>query len=201
MRRAGVLALAAALVMSGPAAAQEAAPSPPAETQIRAPVLVLQGDALFEGSAFGRAARERFEAESRALLTENREIERALEDEERALTERRATLPADEFRKLATAFDAKVEGIRTARDAKSRDITLTFDEERKRLLREALPVLGAIMSEFGATVILDRAQVVVNLEAIDITDLAIARIDAVIGAGAPPPAPPPAPAPTPAPAP
>jgi Skp family chaperone for outer membrane proteins len=183
------LLLAGALA-AGPASAQEpvdpAAPPAAGPVQVRSPVLVIRRDALFDGSAFGKAARARFESESQAFLAENRSLEAALEAEERDLTERRATAPVEEFRSLALAFDAKVEGIRTARDAKSRDLTRAFEEERQRFVQAALPVLAEIMSEFGATVILDKEMVVVNLGAIDVTEEALRRIDAAIGAGAPP---------------
>lgn len=191
MRPAGAAVLLLAAALAGPGAAQD--PAPPVTVDVtgpvRSPVLVLRSGDLFEKSAFGRASRARFEAESQALLAENREIEQALEAEELALTEQRATLPADEFRKLAEAFDAKVEEIRTARDAKSRDITRAFEEDRKRLLQDALPVLAEIMTDFGAAVILEQSQVIVNLDTIDVTDRAIALIDAAVGADGTLPAP------------
>jgi Skp family chaperone for outer membrane proteins len=180
----------AAMLMATAAAGQEAPVPPPGPdpatappAQVRSPVLVIRRDVLFEGSAYGRAARARFEAASQALLAENRELERALEAEERELTGRRATLPADEFQALAAAFDTKVEGIRTAREAKSRDITRQFDEDRQRFLQIAGPVLAQIMAEYGAVVILDQQTVVVNLEAIDVTALATERLNAAPGDG------------------
>ncbi len=182
-RAAAAAAFAASAAWSQDAPVPPASPpvQPPADVQVRSPVLVIRRDALFEGSAFGKASRAGYEADSQALIAENRTLERALEEEERDLTERRATLPADEFQTLSAAFDTKVEGIRTARDAKSRDITRRFDEDRQRFLQAAIPVLAQIMAEFGATVILDQQTVVVNLEAIDVTEIAIARIDAAIG--------------------
>lgn len=175
MRWAGrLLALALAALPAAPSAAQE----PP-----RAAILVLRQDALFEGSAFGRASRARVEAASRALLSENRTIEAGLEAEERDLTELRATLAPSEFRERADAFNAKVEDIRQAQDAKSRAIARQRDEDRQRFLKAAVPVLAQIMQEHGASLLLDQASVVLNLESIDITDEAIARIDAAIGDG------------------
>jgi Skp family chaperone for outer membrane proteins len=180
----------AAMVMATAAAGQETPVPPPGAdpatappAQVRSPVLVIRRDVLFEGSAYGQAARARFEAASQALLAENRELERALEAEERELTARRATLPAEEFQALAAAFDTKVEGIRTAREAKSRDISRQFDEDRQRFLQIAGPVLAQIMAEYGAVVILDQQTVVVNLEAIDVTALATERLNAAPGDG------------------
>lgn len=147
------------------------------------PVLVLRQDDLFEQSAFGRASSARIEAANAALLSENREIESALEVEERDLTLRRGTLPPADFQALSEAFNAKVEGIRAAQDAKSREIARTRDDDRQRFLQAAVPVLAAIMQEEGAQAILDEQAVVLSFDRIDITAKAIARIDASIGDG------------------
>ncbi len=161
-----------------------ALPVPAQEAPVASwPVLVLRQDDLFEQSAFGQASTARIEAANSALLAENREIEAALEAEERDLTERRASLPPAEFQALSEAFNAKVEGIRSAQDAKSRDIARTRDEDRQRFLQAAVPVLATIMQEEGAQAILDEQAVVLSFDRIDITSKAIARIDAEIGDG------------------
>jgi Skp family chaperone for outer membrane proteins len=182
-------ALVAALMMPVGTWAQDTATDPetpgPAVTVAPAlpPVLVVNQDALFEQSAYGRAAQSRLEAASAALVAENREIEAALEAEERSLTDRRATLPPDEFRALAEAFNVKVEGIRKAQDTKSRSITRARDEDRQRFFQAAVPVLADILRESGGLVILDQSQVVLSLDRIDVTDEAIRRLDVQIGTG------------------
>lgn len=186
---AGVLAICLAL----PSVAQDAVPA-------GIPVLVLRQNDLFENSAFGIASNARIEAANALLLAENREIESALEIEERDLTERRASLPPAEFQTLSEAFNVKVVEIRSAQEAKSRDILRIRDEDRRRFAQAAVPVLAQIMQEAGAQVILDEQLVVLNLDRIDITARAIARIDAAIGDGSTLPAetpPPPAPQSTP----
>lgn len=178
-----------------PAMAQESLPI--------ATILTMDQDRLFVGSAFGKAALAREEAATRALAAENVRIEQTLEIEEKDLTTRRATLPTAEFAALAAAFDAKVEQIRTAQDAKSRAIGLRRDEDRKRFLQAAIPVLGSLLTENGAVAILDKNAIILSLSAIDVTEAAIARVDAALGDGStlPPPEPPPEPLPAPAPAP
>lgn len=168
---------------------------------LRSPVLTVDQDALFVGSAFGRASLARLEAASDALLAENRRIEAALEAEERALTERRATLSADDFRTAAAAFDTKVESIRKAQDAKSRDIARISETDRKTFYDAVVPALADIMRESGAAVLLDQTAVVLSLGAVDVTQAGIARIDALLAPDGTrvEPAPPPEPAPEPAP--
>lgn len=153
------------------------------------PVLTLDQDRVFGGSAYGRATLAAIDSEIKALQAEDRKIEAALETEEKALTDLRPDLPADEFRALADAFDIKVKGIRAARDAKARELAAQRAQVRQRFVEAALPVLADIMAEQGASIILDRSAIILSFDKVDITDLAIARIDAVLGDGSTPPAP------------
>ncbi|HSF63071.1 MAG TPA: OmpH family outer membrane protein [Paracoccaceae bacterium] len=184
--RAGLTGAALAATLALPLAAQEAPPPAAPETEtlpIQSPVLILRQDELFDRSAFGRASLVRLDEANRALLAENRQIETALEAEERDLTDQRARLPAPEFRALAEAFDAKVEGIRAAQEAKGRAIARSRDEDRQRFFSAALPILAEIMRDAGAAVILNDEAVILSFDRVDITALAVARIDAAIGTG------------------
>ena len=193
--RAGLTAGAVLVALAGPLAAQDPPRlpvDPGTQLPVQSPVLILRQDELFERSAFGRASLVRIEEANRALLAENRQIEAALEAEERDLTQRRSGLPAAEFRALAEAFDTKVEGIRAAQEAKGRAIARSRDEDRQKFFSAVVPILAEIMREAGAAVILDDAAVILSFDRVDITALAVARIDAAIGAGeslAPAPAP------------
>jgi len=91
-----------ALVLAGPAVGQEgAAPAATAEPAgvvvPQSPILMLDRNRLLAETMFGKAVEQQFEADSRALISENLRLEKALEAEERELTDRRATLPAEEF--------------------------------------------------------------------------------------------------------
>lgn len=170
------------LALAGPGAAQTEAPAPPAAVA-SAPILTLDRDRLFTGTLFGRAVSSRFEGEATALQAENRRIDAALEAEERLLTERRGTMPPDEFRSLTDDFDSRVEGLRTAQETKARDLSRRRDEARQKFFEAAVPVLGELMTEQGAVAIIDRAALILSFDRIDVTDEAIARIDEVLGDG------------------
>lgn len=193
MRRRAALAGLLAAAAAGVAPAQEPA---------RLPVVVLDREALFAQSAFGRRVRADIEAASEALGAENRRIEAELEAEERDLTERRATTDPEAFRDLAAAFDARVEAIRAAQDAKGLAIQLQTERAQQVFEEEAGPILSELAGAVGALVVLDRRMVIAASGQVDITDLARRRIDAELGDGArlaaPPPEPPvPDPAPDP----
>lgn len=179
--RPGPMRLAAAglLLLAAASQAQEAP----------APLLTLDQDRFFLESDFGRAAIDRERADTAALEQENKRIEAGLVAEEQALTEQRAALSPEEFTARATAFDEKVERIRAEQDAKAQALVARRDAERQEFRQLAGPVLGELLGERKAMAILDKGLVIVALSAIDITDAAIAKLNAAL---ARPPADPPA---------
>lgn len=147
------------------------------------PVVLLDRQRLYEGSAMGQALLEQLDAESLALIAENRNLEAALELEEQDLTKRRATLSAAEFRALADDFDRRVEELRQSQDSKSRALARSREEERQHFFTASVPVLAQMMQEIGAVAILDHAAVILSFDRIDITQAAITRLDAAFAAG------------------
>lgn len=189
-RLARVVMLAALLLPAGPLGAQPAGEGaspqgPPLrrDVPIYSLIAVISPDELFHNSAFGRFAQARTDERRRALQAENQELEAALETEERDLTQRRQQMTPEAFRPLADAFDEKVKQIRANQEGKARDLLRDVDETRERFITAATPVLKQLMVELGAMVVLDRDQVVVSLDAVDITDRAISQIDASLGDG------------------
>ncbi len=178
------LLLAAALV-AGPAVAQDAlsVAEPPAAVPL-SPVVVLDRDALYARSAFGRRVAADVEAASNDLAAENRRLESELEAEERALTARRETMEPDAFRELAAEFDTRVTAIRQAQDAKARAIAQQTERAQALFLDQANPILVELAREADALVILDKRFAIASADEIDITARAQARIDAALGDGA-----------------
>lgn len=172
MRRRALLAGLAALAgLAVPAAAQTSVGLPP-------PVLIVDIERIFANTAAGQGVSAEFEAAARALAEENRRIEAELEAEERELTEQRDELSSEEFRARADAFDAKVQRLRAEQDEKAREVEALQSGGRQRVLQEIVPILSEILRERGALVLLDRRDVFLAADAIDITDEAIRRINA-----------------------
>lgn len=167
-----VLGLVAA---AGAGAGQEAPPD--------VPIATLDQEALFLRSAFGQRLQRDLETQRDALAAENRRIEAGLIAEEQALTEKRKTLAPGEFGPLAQDFDRKVESIRSEQDAKARALQQRLDRERQLFLSQVGPVLAEILRTRGALVLIDSAAVLIAAAGVDITDQAIAAIDARLGDG------------------
>ena len=174
-----VLAMSA---LGSPAVAQETGSG---QAEAPAGILTLDVERLFAETAYGRRVVRDIEADAATLATENRRIEAELIDEERALTDRRASLSVEEFRTLADAFDTKVDRIREEQDGKTRELQRRREVERQRFFGQIGPILSALVQERRAAVVLDRRSVFIAAESVDVTVEAIARIDAEIGDGVP----------------
>ena len=186
MRRAGFLcragasigvALGAALCVVGAGQAQAQTARADAPAVIRSPVLTLNYEQFIAGSRMGQQMSADYEAERARLEAANAEIASQLEAEELALTKARDTMQADAFRKAASAFDEKVQKIRQERRDAETILARKRDDLRIRFEQAAVPVLSALMREAGAAVILEVRSTVLSLEQVDITDLAIQRLD------------------------
>lgn len=164
-----------------------AASSPPASVAVVAGapsgVLTVDQDALYAESLWGKRVQAELDAQSRNVAAENNRIAAALEAEDDALTALRPTLPADEFRRRADAFDARVQQVRQEREQAGRALIDAAEADRTAFLTAALPIFTAIMRERGATVIFDRRTVFLAAETVDATTAMIARIDAELGTG------------------
>lgn len=146
----------------------------------QSPIVTIRQQELFEQSDFGKASLARIADGMAKLQVENRKIEADLEAEERDLTTRRTTTPPVEFRGLAEAFDKKVEGIRAAQDAKSAAMSRERDTDQKRFFELSFPILAELMRGMGAVALIDQSTVVLSLNRIDVTDVAITRLNAAL---------------------
>ncbi len=151
--------------------------------QVVSPVLTIDREALFTRTEFGQRVSQDLETESDALSEETRKIEQALEEEERSLTAKRATMSPEEFRALADAFDEKVVALRTDRDAAQQNFVQRYEDAQRSFYNRIGPILGRVMQDRNAVVILDKRNVLLSVNAIDVTDAVIARIDAELGDG------------------
>lgn len=184
-RRAGLRAAAIATALAAPAGAQETGGgfSLGQAARERPGILVIDRDAVLRRSALGRARLAAISRDEEALAAENREIEARLTAEEADLARRRPDMETAAFREEAEAFDRRVTQVRRTQDAKTRAL-----RERQAALadgfwQEVVPVLGAMMAERGAGVVLDRGEVFLTAAEVDVTAELIARLDAAAAAG------------------
>ena len=152
--------------------------------QVAPTFITVDIELMFTQSQFGQRIVQSYAQSREALASENGRIAQALREEELALAEQRSEMDLAVFREEAVAFDEKAQAIRRAQDAKERALEETLSLGRDQFLSVTRPILGELMVERGAFAILDRRSILLSLGSIDVTEDAIARIDAAIGDGA-----------------
>ena len=164
------------LVACGQAQTAPSLPTP--SPAVISGVLIIDQERLFSESRYGGQVKADLDRASALISAQNRKTEQALAAEEQALTRKRTTLAPDAFRVLADDFDARVTALRQESDRTERGLTAWREREQQIFLQAIVPVLGELLQENGADAILDKQSVFLYSERIDVTDRAIARIDA-----------------------
>lgn len=143
----------------------------------RTAVLVIDFDELFATSRIGQDIQKKQERQLQALSNESARIDADMAAEEQALTEQRDSLSAEEFRALADAFDEKVQRLRRTQDQKAQDLARIQQEERLRFRQLSLPILGKLMLDSGASVVMETRNVLIFNDAVNVTDITAAALD------------------------
>ena len=172
-----VLAFALALgAAAGPARAKVA---------VAAPFLIINQERLLTQSETGQAILAEEDGQRDTLRTEARALDASFEAEEKELTEKRPTLPPEEFRKLSDAFDARVVEARRKQDERAGALAQEFDQRRRAFYARVAPILVTLMDRYQAKAIFDETSVLVADQSLNITAAVIAEIDAQAGEAAP----------------
>ncbi len=161
------------LVLALPAFAQEFRPQ----------VLLIDSDRLYLESDYGRRVASDLEAQAAEIQAENDRIVETLTQEERSLTLRRPEMTPEAFRAESEAFDQKVQEVRRVRDAKNLEFQRINAEARATFEGRIQNILANIMLERGAVLVMEQRNVVLSIRAANITDEAIARVNAELGDG------------------
>lgn len=185
----GAAALMALAALSFGAQAQvPPAPPAPSTSDIGPPqqpvvaIRILNQDRLLQESQRGQALLAALLEAEAELDRDNLALSEQLAEEERDLTGLRGSLDPEDFRARVDAFDRRVETIRAERARLAQDLARRYDAEAQVFFQSALPVIAALMQDQGIVAILSPDAVILAADWLDITDLAIDRLD---GAPAP----------------
>lgn len=174
--RIGLLTLVLGAAGAGPGVAQPIG-------VIQSDIVVMDTERLLEETRLGRRLIADVQAERDDLIARNERLRLELEAEEQELTDLRADLSPEAFRELADAFDARVQQIREDSARRARDLERQRDLIPTQFMQIVQPVLQDLLQDANASVMMDRRAVLLAIGAIDVTDLAIGRIDAAVDDG------------------
>ena len=168
-----------ALSMTAAAAASSPA-GPPAKPAAATPapkILVINRAAILQGSKVGQDIVHQVQGFTQSAETEFKAEGEGLRRDQQALQQQIAILAPDvkakkikDFQARATAFQQKVQ-------ARQGQIQYGVLKARQQVEQTLGPILQGIMAERGANLLLDRQAVVLGTVDVDVTGLAIQRLD------------------------
>ncbi|UZD91940.1 OmpH family outer membrane protein [Cognatishimia activa] len=147
-------------------------------------VLIIDSERLFLESDFGKRVVAEQQAETALLAAEYRRIEAELSQEELALTQKRPDMTPEDFRKVADAFDERVETIRTTQERREVELAAWGEQERQRFIQLLRPVFETVLSERGAVVVMEKRTVFASSSALDVTQIVLEQANLMLGDGA-----------------
>ena len=170
--------LSAVLAFAAPVHGQEGAAP--------ASVLTVDLEKIARESDYGQRVNGLYQAEILTLQSQAKQVEAELIAEEQDLVARRDIVSPEEFKELSQAFDRKVVAIREDQNSKQSELQAKQRDDQRNLLRLIAPILYEIVSARGASVLIDRRNIVLDLSSVDITDEAIAKMNETLGDGSTP---------------
>jgi outer membrane protein len=169
-----------ALAVSAASAAPPGAPKPPPSGAggVPAPkILVIDRNAILRASKVGQDIVRQVTAYTRSAESEFRAQGNALQTEGRALQQQVAILAPDVKAKKIRDFQGKQAAFQRKVEARQGLIQGGVFKARQQVEGALGPILQGIMQERGANLLFDRSAVLYSTLNIDITGVAIQRLD------------------------
>ena len=165
-------AAAASLVATG-ASAQQAVPTGP----VIPGVCVFYNARLAAQSSVGQAIEARMQQLATEVQGELTPYMTAIEREANALQSSGSSLPADQLNQRRVALQQRVQEAQQLEATRENELRYTLAVQRQAMTTAMTPILTQIYQERGCGIMLDRESVFMMNPAMDVTDLAIQRLN------------------------
>lgn len=172
----GVLAL-ASLVATG-AAAQSQGPANPGP--VIPGVCVYYNARLLAQSTAGQAVNTRMQQLAQEVQGELAPYATAIQNEATALQSAGASLPAAEAQQRQVALRQRAAEAQQLEQTREAELRYTLQQQRGAISQAVEPILVALYQERGCGLLLDRESVFMMNPAMDLTDLAIQRLNTAL---------------------
>lgn len=176
MRARLTAALAGALLAGGLGVAG----APPARAQQPEPlaIAILDVQDILREAAAGRSLQSEIQKREQALKAELEKRENALLAADQQLAQQRGSLSPEEFAKKRNELAKQLAELRNYRQAQSSAISALARKGETQLLQALVQIVAEIAEARNITLVLNRAQVVIAPNELDITQEAMAQLDA-----------------------
>jgi outer membrane protein len=184
-------AAASGAVVARPPAAAPAAPAaagpaaPPPGTGLTVPagggaiprVIVIDRNFILQRSSAGQEMLQQAQNLSKQAETEFKTQEAALTTEAGQLQQQLAIMAPDVRDQKEKDFTAKQQAFQARVTQRQAEITAGFNKTARQLEVALEPILKTIMAERGANMVLDRTSVILSSVDVDVTPVAVQRLD------------------------
>ena len=172
----GVAALAAFTATA--ASAQTAGPQNPGP--VIPGVCVYFNQRLLAQSTAGQAVQARMEQLANEVRGELQPYATAIQTEMTALQQGQATIPADQMQQRRQALQQRLQEAQQLEQTRDAELRYTLNQQREAIAVAVDPILVAIYQERGCGLLLNREGVFLLNPAMDVTDLAIQRLNTAL---------------------
>ena len=173
---AAVVAAILSMTGSATAVAQEAA-APAAQNTPAPKILVIDRTAILRASKVGQDIARQVKGYTDAAEKEFKGESDSLKNEGQALQQQIAILAPDVKRKKIAAFEAKQMSFQKRVQLRQEQIQGGVMNARQQVEKALGPILQGIMAERGANLLLDRSAIVLGTVDVDVTGLAVDRLN------------------------
>ncbi|MCE7886026.1 MAG: OmpH family outer membrane protein [Alphaproteobacteria bacterium PRO2] len=143
-------------------------------------VAVVDVQKLLKDSKAGMNVQQQLEAHKTKFLTEIAQQEQKLREDEKALSEQRSSLQADEFAKKAKAFESELTESRRIAQERKKALEDAASKSMGKLRDEILKIVQQIADEKGYGLVINRQNVIISSKGMDITEETLARLDKAV---------------------
>ena len=140
-------------------------------------IVVIDRQQLLQRSAAGKDIFTQTQALSKQLETQLRTEEGQLQAEATKLQQDMAIMAADARAQKEKDFTGKQQAFQTRVQQRQAQIQASFNQAARQVEVALDPILQAIMKERGANMVLDRSAVIVATTDVDVTTVALQRLD------------------------
>jgi Skp family chaperone for outer membrane proteins len=170
-------AAAVALTVSGAAIADDAAA--PAKSQAKTPVvIVIDVNRIMTESAAAKSVQSQVADLRKSLKAEVDAKESSLRSQDEALAQQHDKLSADDFKKKSLGFQQDVMKSRQDVDGRIAALDKAVNVAMGKIEAQLQQILFDMAKEQGANLVLPKAAILVAETSMDMTDQAMARINA-----------------------
>jgi Skp family chaperone for outer membrane proteins len=179
MKTIAIAAAAAASLIATAASAQQATTPQNPGPQVPG-VCVYHNARLFAQSAAGQAVETRMQQLAQEVQGELQPYATSIQTDAQQLQASGASLPADQLQQRRQALQQRAQEAQQLESTRETELRYTLGVQRQAITEAVSPILTALYQEKGCGLLLDRESVFMMNPAMDVTDLAIQRLNTAL---------------------